>query len=131
MSDAISKKGLDEVYSTYKNCLKRPISNMMNKLFLEGKMSDDVVVPSTENIIDLRSKWIKCSDRLPEDDNDVLVYNYKDGISLGEFDSDSVRGYFEEDGAYFITNSGWETQYSWSPHMNPTHWMPLPSEPKD
>lgn len=75
------------------------------------------------------SEWISVKDRLPETDDDVLVYNPKDGIHLGEFDLDEVRGYYESDGSYFITNSGWTTEYSWAPYMGPTHWMPLPEPP--
>lgn len=76
-------------------------------------------------------EWISVEDRLPTNDDDVLVYNPKDGISIGEFDLAKVHGYYEEDGSYFITNSGWETEYSWAPYMSPTHWMPLPEPPKE
>ncbi len=78
-----------------------------------------------------KMEWISVKDRLPESDEEVLVYNPRDGINLGEFDSEEVRGYYEKDGSYFITNSGWDVQYEWAPHENPTHWMPLPQPPKD
>lgn len=76
-------------------------------------------------------EWISVKDSLPACDEDVLVYNPKDGINLGEFDQEQLRGYYEKDGTYFITNSGWETQYDWAPFMSPTHWMPLPPPPTD
>jgi len=75
--------------------------------------------------------WIKCSERLPENDDDVLVYNPKDGISTGFFESSNVRGYFEDNGDYFLTDSGWESNYSWAPYMSPTYWMPLPLPPTE
>ena len=64
--------------------------------------------------------WISVKDRVPEPDQDVLVYNPKDGINLGEFDPDQVSEY----------DSGWTTFYEWAPTMSPTHWMPLPEPPK-
>jgi hypothetical protein len=76
------------------------------------------------------SEWISVKDKLPENDVEVLVFNPKDGITIGEFDSDRVSGYVESDGSYFCVNSGWSIQYDWAPYMSPTHWMPLPKEPK-
>lgn len=75
--------------------------------------------------------WISVNEKLPDNDEVVLVYNPEDGISIGEFDLDSLHGYWEDDKTYTVTNSGWETDYHWAPHMSPTHWMPLPEEPKD
>lgn len=66
-----------------------------------------------------QSKWISVDDRLPENDDEVLVYNHRDGINLGEFDLEKVGPY----------NRGWQTYYDWAPHMSPTHWMPLPKPP--
>jgi len=76
-------------------------------------------------------EWISVEIKLPDNDDDVLVYNPRDGISIGEFNEDEVRGCYEADGSYFITNSGWQTQYDWAPYMSPTHWMPLPSIPEE
>lgn len=77
-------------------------------------------------------QWIKCLDRFPDNDDDVLVYNPKDGISTGHFDKKKCSGYIDEDtGQITLTKVGWQTDYEWAPKMNPTHWMPLPKEPKD
>jgi hypothetical protein len=75
------------------------------------------------------NEWISVKDRLPESDDDVLVYNFKDGITIGSFHSQEVSGYYEEDGSYFVTDCGWYTKYSWAPSMSPTHWRPLPPIP--
>lgn len=58
-------------------------------------------------------EWISVKIRLPNNDDEVLVYNPKDGISIGEYDE----------------KTGWETDYYWAPYMSPTHWMPLPPPP--
>lgn len=76
-------------------------------------------------------EWIKCSERLPNDDEDVLIYDYRDGIGIGFYEYSNVSGYYEKDGSFFITNSGWEVSYDWARHMDPTHWMPLPKPPKE
>lgn len=65
--------------------------------------------------------WISVKDRLPENDDYVLIFNPKDGIHIGSFDSEDVSNY----------DSGWNNCYEWAPYMDPTHWMPLPSAPKD
>jgi len=77
------------------------------------------------------NQWIKVEDRLPENDDLVLVFNHKDGIHAGYFDQEEFHGYWEDDKNYFVTNSGWNTYYEWAPYTSPTHWMPLPEVPKD
>jgi len=76
-------------------------------------------------------EWIKCVATLPENDEDVLIYNVKDGISTGFYTESNVHWYIESDGSKFYTDSGWETSYSWAPYMSPTHWMPLPEPPNE
>lgn len=64
-------------------------------------------------------EWVKCSNKLPENDDDVLIFNPKDGIGMGCFNADDIcQG-----------QSGWESYYDWSPYMDPIFWMPLPKEP--
>lgn len=72
-------------------------------------------------------EWIKCSDRLPESqDNSVLVYFAK----LKSIDMVHIQDYFDD-----ITNgydSKGELKYTkWYLSQNVTHWMPLPESPKD
>lgn len=80
---------------------------------------------------DCTMEWISVEEKLPNNNDDVLVYNPKDGIAIGDFEFSNVSGYYEKDGSYFITDSGWTTQYDWAPYMCPTHWMPLPVPPKE
>ena len=77
-------------------------------------------------------EWISVKDRLPEDDQHVLVYHAEDfHITVGYFESDYVQYYIESDGSKFYTDDGWETEISWAPKGDVTHWMPLPEPPKE
>lgn len=64
-------------------------------------------------------KWIKCSERLPEESGNYLVsrFNGHRGQSL-DWNAD-VRG-------WNVTSKG-ERCYE----LFPTHWMPLPEAPKE
>ena len=63
--------------------------------------------------------WIRCEDRLPEDDKDVLMWgpeiDYDVGHHFEHFDLD-------------IEWIGGEFPYSGS---EVSHWMPLPEPPKE
>ena len=68
--------------------------------------------------VDAMPKWISVEDRLPEDDQDVLVCVNKNTIDTGycSFGYDpSVRNWY----AYASVSN------------NVTHWMPLPEPPKE
>lgn len=64
------------------------------------------------------SEWVRCDEKLPADDDHVLVFYH--GIKLGWA---------------FIHHDGGATWYDASacdcvnPHISPTHWMPLPEPP--
>lgn len=78
------------------------------------------------------NEWIKCGDRLPENDEYVLIYHRDDcHISVGYFEKDNVSFYKEDDGSIFYTDSGWETEIPWAPKGPPTYWMPLPKPPEE
>lgn len=78
------------------------------------------------------NQWISVEDRLPPDDEDVLVYHQQDShISVGFFEKDNVQWYIESDGNKFYTDTGWETEIPWAQKGRVTHWMPLPKPPKE
>jgi hypothetical protein len=60
-------------------------------------------------------KWISVKDRLPEEDQDLLLFDSY--IEIGYFDGKNFM-YSEVDRYGYIKASG------------VTHWMPLPEEPK-
>ena len=62
------------------------------------------------------NNWISVKDRLPEDDNFVLVYNSKDK----EIIIANYRG-----------NNAWDSYiYGWLPDDTITYWQPLPELPE-
>lgn len=63
------------------------------------------------------SKWIKCSERLPEGVDDVIT----SGVFKGE--KRVCTGWLR--GGEFVCNDGMFE------HEDITHWMPLPEPPKD
>jgi hypothetical protein len=77
-------------------------------------------------------EWISVKERLPDDDQDVLVYHLHDAhVTVGYFEKDNVSFYIESDGGKFYTDDGWETEIPWAQKGGVTHWMPLPEKPKE
>lgn len=74
------------------------------------------------------SEWIKCSERMPEDDEFVYVWPRPDfGVELyvGQYCEDHIKG----DGWYAQV---YENNYGIEWHqIKVTHWMPLPEPPAD
>jgi hypothetical protein len=62
------------------------------------------------------SGWIPCSERMPDDDVDVLVYD--DGILIARYNSNEEY------------TSGWMESFECYPLTNVTHWIPLPQSPE-
>ncbi len=68
--------------------------------------------------------WIKCSDKLPDNDQQVLTY----GIKLENIHDDSlpiITAIFHK--KKFISDHFCESSYI----ENVTHWMPLPNAPEE
>jgi hypothetical protein len=71
-------------------------------------------------------EWIKCSDRLPElEDNSVLVY-FKE---LDSIDMVHIEDYFRDITAG-LDKSGNQIYTKWYLTQGVSHWMPLPETPK-
>ena len=63
-----------------------------------------------------KPRWISVNERLPEKDQEVLVYLFKD------------RPYL----AWLNVDGEWETEeFTIDYDYLPTHWMPLPEPPKE
>lgn len=65
------------------------------------------------------SKWIKCSDQMPEKDIDILIVD--DGVV--EF---GIYSSWINDAKFFTTNFE-----QFLKTKNVTHWMPLPEPPNE
>ena len=71
------------------------------------------------------SEWIKCSERLPEPMQDVLVWSPAFGIAGGEYDVAFQSRFVDEwCGAHISSHSEWDFNEI-------THWMPLPAPPAE
>ena len=67
------------------------------------------------------SQWIKCSERMPEEGEDVIIYDDLRQVH---------EGYYIQCGDYV----SWEiSSYdpSYYDEVNVTHWMPLPEPPAE
>lgn len=62
-----------------------------------------------------KNKWIRCEDRLPDGDDNVLAYNSESG---------SI------DMAYYNGNAWVQVDLYEILYLHPTHWIPLPDAPE-
>lgn len=80
------------------------------------------IAANIDQIIDCAptvDEWIKCSERLPEDGERILIY-----VHLASHESVQPDTRIE-DGGYMYLDSG----YSFGKEV--THWMPIPEPPKE
>lgn len=64
------------------------------------------------------SEWIKCSERMPKLEQEVLCVDQFDNYEAAIY----TKGYFKESNPFFAVTAG---------EFHPTHWMPLPEPPKE
>ncbi|EBW7279367.1 DUF551 domain-containing protein, partial [Salmonella enterica subsp. enterica serovar Typhimurium] len=64
--------------------------------------------------------WISCSDRMPEDEQEVIVHNKLGYRYVSYFD--------EHSGLFFDMRGG--NQMNCIEHILVTHWRPMPAAPK-
>lgn len=67
------------------------------------------------------SEWIKCSDRLPENDEEVLVFG-KDGMFCGRYETCAGISYWN--------SHRWDHTECMVEFEPVTHWMPFPNPPE-
>lgn len=61
------------------------------------------------------NNWIKVSDRLPDDDMNVLSYHPDWGTGISRFKP----------------GLGFDSSQILIPYLAPSYWMPLPDDPED
>lgn len=76
-----------------------------------GLRQRDDIVDALEYAETVQPKWVKCTERLPKEDEEVLVYLYGDSPYLACVDS----------------NGQWRTEdFEIGEDHSPLAWMPLP-----
>lgn len=92
-----------------------------------AKLCWDAMLATAPVLQNFSNGWIKCSDRMPEDDDFVLIYPLPDfGVDL------HVGQYIK----FHKKGPGWFAQVSEQNYgiefypITVTHWMPLPSAPE-
>ena len=119
----MTKQQVIEILEAYK-----PSGNIYNGYnSIEEKIDEricyliDEIIESVKREPDDDSKWIKCSDRMPEHNESVLVVINEDGYT------DVCVGETNKSGNWMISGEFWYEKSD--PAI--THWMPLPKLPKE
>lgn len=90
-------------------------------------MADEIIRLRAENAsLRERTRWIPVSERLPEDEEEVLLFADQSGLFIATFhDASSGRGIdtFETDGD--------DMAPVFHPDSSVLHWMPKPEAPKE
>lgn len=100
--------------------MKKTLQECKDILIKERKWNSE----SIEHFTDLankmyyeQSEWIRVEDRLPERLVNVLLFNHE------RYETEAYKGYLSDDAIRFFSMSGVQL-------ITVTHWMPLPSPPK-
>ena len=70
------------------------------------------------------SEWVKCSDRMPEYGERVLVWDYTEPTFAALYRANEYSEFPRLRVAHFTTDAG-------EPCIDVTHWMAPPEQPKD
>ncbi|EGP1154057.1 DUF551 domain-containing protein [Salmonella enterica] len=94
------------------NFRENPISSTNNFRKIADTSTNSPVIPDG---------WISCSERMPEDEQEVIVQNKLGYRYVSYFD--------EQSGLFFDMRGG--NQINCIEHILVTHWMPLPAAPQE
>jgi hypothetical protein len=88
-------------------------------------IANGVIISKMETVATDNNKWISVKDRLPEDGENVLVYNDDNSEDFIPY----FTGYFHG-GMWYSSYALYEEENFLEVPSIVTHWMPLPEPPK-
>jgi hypothetical protein len=94
--------------------------------FADHLIANGVIISKMETVATDNNKWISVKDRLPEDGENVLVYNDDNSEDFIPY----FTGYFHG-GMWYSSYALYEEENFLEVPSIVTHWMPLPEPPKD
>ena len=98
---------VDEAIKYLRNPLSWAIGKTLEKQIADNKEATQMAIEALE-----RQRWIPCSERMPEDDTEVLVYLFENNKSP----------YIA-----WLSDGRWYTEYfEVEQEDEPVAWMPLP-----
>lgn len=74
--------------------------------------------------------WIPCSERMPEQDGEYLVFTEYEDVFKCTFDSNEENKWGFEQNYHDPDTLGWAGT-TWTAVETVTHWMPLPEPPEE
>ncbi|WP_256859843.1 DUF551 domain-containing protein [Salmonella enterica] len=114
----------------YAVCIGADMWNACRAAMLNGDTFRENSISSTNNFREIAETstnspvipcgWISCSERMPEDEQEVIVHNKLGYRYVSYFD--------EHSGLFFDMRGG--NQMNCIEHILVTHWMPLPAAPE-
>lgn len=99
--------------------LAQKIWNACRAALLNGDTFREIAETSTNSQV-IPDGWISCSERMPEDEQEVIVHNKLGYRYVSYFD--------EHSGLFFDMRGG--NQMNCIEHILVTHWRPMPAAPK-